>query len=68
VVYVSELINVFIRLHKEYSPVFRIWILGFPEVFITDPDDIEVSKKIAFIYIVMLIFSILTKKVNFQKH
>lgn len=67
-VYVSEIINVLIRLHKEYSPVFRIWILGFPEVFITDPDDIEVSKKIVFIYIIKLMFSILTKNINFQKH
>ncbi|PNF41728.1 hypothetical protein B7P43_G03434 [Cryptotermes secundus] len=37
----DQIINVIVQLHKEYSPVFRIWILGFPEVFITDPDDIE---------------------------
>lgn len=37
----DQIINVLVRLHKEYSPVFRIWVLGFPEVFITEPDDIE---------------------------
>jgi len=42
--YISELLNVLLGLHKKYSPVFRIWIMGFPEVFITDPDDVEVRK------------------------
>lgn len=32
----------FLRLYKEYAPTFRLWVLGFPEVFITDPEDIEV--------------------------
>ncbi|XP_069674758.1 cytochrome P450 4C1-like [Periplaneta americana] len=37
-----QLLNVLLRLHKEYSSTFRIWVMGFPEVFITDPDDIEI--------------------------
>ncbi|KAJ4450151.1 hypothetical protein ANN_01558 [Periplaneta americana] len=42
-IYPSELSKVFLRLHKEYGPTFRLWIQGFPEVFITDPEDVEVS-------------------------
>lgn len=41
---IAELLNVMLGLHKKYSPVFRIWVMGFPEVFITDPDDVEVRK------------------------
>lgn len=38
----EQLLNVLLGLHKKYSPVFRIWIMGFPEVFIKDPDDVEI--------------------------
>ncbi|KDR14497.1 cytochrome P450 4c3-like [Zootermopsis nevadensis] len=38
----EELWHKFRQIHKEYGPTFRIWVLGVPEVFITDPEDVEV--------------------------
>ncbi|GFG30378.1 hypothetical protein Cfor_12948 [Coptotermes formosanus] len=37
----EELSKLFLRLYKEYAPTFRLWVMGFPEVFITDPEDVE---------------------------
>jgi hypothetical protein len=39
----SELIPQLVRLYKEYGPTYRLWIMGFPEVLVTDPDDVEVG-------------------------
>jgi hypothetical protein len=41
----SELSKIFLRFYKEYGPTFRLWVMGFPEVIITDPEDVEVSCK-----------------------
>jgi hypothetical protein len=41
---VSELISTWVELYKKYGDTFRLWGVGFMYVFVSDPDDIEVSR------------------------
>jgi hypothetical protein len=38
----SELMQVFVAIHREFWPIFRTWNGSLPEVHIQRPEDVEV--------------------------